>query len=217
MLFSSMATMTTCGLGRCGAAQRLPRVEQHQVRDPHRRHDLGHEADQHQHAYGGSRPAAQPLARDELLVEEAAGVDAHGVRAYAQLRAGIESCRPSTAPRPRLRYALRRVRSPCWTLFDASLVGRAGEPALDLGPAGGPVRTLTFGELEARSERMAGALAARGVRGGDRLAVQLPNGREFLELFLACLRLGALFVPVNVLYREREVATSSPTPSPRPW
>ncbi len=96
--------------------------------------------------------------------------------------------------------------SPLLALFDASLVGRRGEPALDLGPAGGPVRTLTFGEVEARSSRMAQALAARGVRAGDRLAVQLPNGPEFLELFLGCLRLGAIFVPVNVLYREREVA-----------
>ena len=40
---------------------------------------------------------------------------------------------------------------------------------------------------------------------GDRLAVQVPNGPEFLDLFLGCVKLGALFVPVNVLYREREV------------
>ena len=95
--------------------------------------------------------------------------------------------------------------SPLLALFDTSLVGRGGEPALDLGPAGGPVQTLTFADVEARSNRMAGALAARGVRAGDRLAVQLPNGPEFLDLFLACLKLGALLVPVNVLYREREV------------
>jgi malonyl-CoA/methylmalonyl-CoA synthetase len=97
------------------------------------------------------------------------------------------------------------VASPLLALFDASLVGRAGEPALDLGPAGGRLRTLRFGEIELRSNRTARALAARGVRTGDRLAVQLPNGSEFLELFIACLKLGALFVPVNVLYREREV------------
>ena len=52
---------------------------------------------------------------------------------------------------------------------------------------------------------MAHALAARGLRAGDRLAVQLANRLEFLDLFLACLKLGAIFVPVNVLYREREV------------
>ena len=111
-------------------------------------------------------------------------------------------------PRAARRDALRLppVGGPLLSLFDASLVGRAGEPALDLGPAGGPVQTSTFGEIEARSNRMAHALAARGMRAGDRIAVQLPNGPEFLDLLLACLKLGALIVPVNVLYREREVA-----------
>ena len=90
-------------------------------------------------------------------------------------------------------------------MFDASLVRRADEPALDLGPAGGPALALTFGAIEARSSRMASVLAARGLRAGDRLVVQLANRLEFLDLFLACLKLGVVFVPVNVLYREREV------------
>jgi malonyl-CoA/methylmalonyl-CoA synthetase len=94
---------------------------------------------------------------------------------------------------------------PLLGLFEASLVRRAAEPGLEIGPPGGPVETLTFGELAARSERMATVLAGRGVRPGDRVAVQLPNGLAFLDLFLACLRLGAILVPVNVLYREREV------------
>jgi malonyl-CoA/methylmalonyl-CoA synthetase len=94
---------------------------------------------------------------------------------------------------------------PLLELFGASLADRADEPGLDLGPAGGPHQTLTFGEIEARSVRMAGSLAARGLRAGDRLAVQLANRPELIDLFLACLKLGVIFVPVNVLYREREV------------
>lgn len=90
-------------------------------------------------------------------------------------------------------------------LFDASLIARAAAPALDLdGPEG--VRTLTFGELDRRANRMAHVLEARGVAAGDRVAVQLPNGITFIDLFLACTRIGAVFVPINVLYREREVA-----------
>jgi malonyl-CoA/methylmalonyl-CoA synthetase len=108
-----------------------------------------------------------------------------------------------------------RVSGPLLSLFDASLVARAEERALEVGPAGGPSRTLTFGELEALSNRTAHALAARGVRSGDRLAVQLPNGLEFLELFLASLKLGALFVPINVLYREREVGRVLADAEPR--
>jgi malonyl-CoA/methylmalonyl-CoA synthetase len=94
---------------------------------------------------------------------------------------------------------------PLLRLFDASLVGRADLPALEIGPPGGAVETPTFGEVAARRNRMARALAARGLRAGDRLAVQLANRLEFLDLFLACLELRVLFVPVNVLYREREV------------
>jgi len=124
-----------------------------------------------------------------------------GIGAYAS-RASIAAL--SSLDHAALRYPCR-VSSPLLALFDVSLRGRASELALDLGPAGGPVRTLTFGDIEARSNRIAGTLAARGVRAGDRLAVQLPNGPEFLDLFLACLKLGALLVPVNVLYREREV------------
>ncbi len=90
-------------------------------------------------------------------------------------------------------------------LFEASLARRAAEPALDVGPPGGPVETLSFGRVAARSTRMAHVLARRGLRPGDRLVVQLANRLELLDLFLACLKLGAVFVPVNVLYREREV------------
>jgi len=91
-------------------------------------------------------------------------------------------------------------------LFDLSLVGRAGRPALDVDVAGGGVRTFTFGEINQRAARMAAALRRRGIAAGDRVAVRLSNGIEFIDLFLACMRLGAVIVPVNVLYREREIA-----------
>ncbi len=90
-------------------------------------------------------------------------------------------------------------------LFDVSLVGRADEAALDVDVTDG-VRTLTFGDVDIRANRMAHALEAQGVRQGDRVAVYLANRVEFLDLFLGCIRLGAVFVPINVLYREREVA-----------
>jgi malonyl-CoA/methylmalonyl-CoA synthetase len=67
-------------------------------------------------------------------------------------------------------------------------------------------REYPFAEVEARSNRAAGALAARGLREGDRLCVYLPNCVEFLDLFLACVKMGVIFVPINILYREREVS-----------
>ena len=85
-------------------------------------------------------------------------------------------------------------------LFDLSLAARRDLSALEF--AG---RTFTFGEIDMRSNRMANLLAARGFTAGDRLAVQLPNSPWMIDLYLACVKLGVIFVPVNVLYREREV------------
>jgi malonyl-CoA/methylmalonyl-CoA synthetase len=64
----------------------------------------------------------------------------------------------------------------------------------------------TFGELDARSNRMAGALAARGLARGDRLCAYLANRIEFIDLYLACVKMGVIFVPINNLYRERELS-----------
>jgi malonyl-CoA/methylmalonyl-CoA synthetase len=89
-------------------------------------------------------------------------------------------------------------------LFDQSLIGRADRPGLDYADAGG-VQTLTFGQIEKRANRMAHELASRGLARGDRLCVHLPNGVAFIDLFLACARLGVIFVPMNVLYRDREL------------
>lgn len=91
-------------------------------------------------------------------------------------------------------------------LFNLSLIGRRDVPGLEFEDASGHITTLTFGELDARANTMAQALTARGLVAGDRLAAQLPNSVEFLVLFLACVRLGVIFVPINVLYRDREVA-----------
>ena len=99
------------------------------------------------------------------------------------------------------------------TLFDLSLTGRAARPALDY-EEDGRVRSRTFGEIEARANRMAHELSSRGLARGDRLCVHLANRIEFIDLYLACTRLGVIFVPMNVLYRERElrhiIADSSP-------
>lgn len=90
-------------------------------------------------------------------------------------------------------------------LFDLSLLGRAQAEALEYDHSDGTVATLTFGELDARSNRVARLLEARGLAREDRLAIFLPNRVEFLDLFLACVKLGVIVVPINVLYREREI------------
>jgi malonyl-CoA/methylmalonyl-CoA synthetase len=91
-------------------------------------------------------------------------------------------------------------------LFDASLKGRMSKPGLDYTDASGALHTLTFGEIENRANRMARELTHRGLHSGDRLCVHVPNSVEFIDLYLACTRLGVIMVPMNVLYKERELA-----------
>jgi malonyl-CoA/methylmalonyl-CoA synthetase len=90
-------------------------------------------------------------------------------------------------------------------LFDLSLVGRARSTALVYDDADKVQRTLTFGDIDARANRMAHELASRGLTKGDRLCVHLANCVEYIDLFLACVRLGVIIVPMNVLYRSREL------------
>ncbi len=85
-------------------------------------------------------------------------------------------------------------------LFANSLEARKDQIGLEFGS-----KTFTFGGIEARSNRMARLLTERGLTEGDRLCVYLENCVEFIDLFLACAKLGVIFVPINVLYREREV------------
>jgi malonyl-CoA/methylmalonyl-CoA synthetase len=90
-------------------------------------------------------------------------------------------------------------------LFDLSLLGRSHEPGLQWSSPSGDM-VSTFGELEIRSNQLAWLLEERGLRKGDRLCVYLRNRSEFIDLYLACLKIGAIFVPVNILYRERELS-----------
>jgi malonyl-CoA/methylmalonyl-CoA synthetase len=90
-------------------------------------------------------------------------------------------------------------------LFDLSLVGRRDQPALEFVPCDGAPQSLTFGQIEVASNRFAQELAARGIARGDRVCVHLANTVEVIEIFLACVKLGVIYVPVNILYRDREV------------
>ncbi len=67
-------------------------------------------------------------------------------------------------------------------------------------------RVVTYAELLAETGRFANALQGLGVGRGDRVLVQLEKCEEVLVLYLACLRLGAVFLPVNPGYTVSETA-----------
>jgi 2-aminobenzoate-CoA ligase len=65
--------------------------------------------------------------------------------------------------------------------------------------------TLTRGELKRRALVVAAQLRSDGVRPGDRVALRLPNGPEFVVAWHAVHRLGAIAVQLPPLYRRREI------------
>jgi malonyl-CoA/methylmalonyl-CoA synthetase len=85
-------------------------------------------------------------------------------------------------------------------LFDLSFQGRRNKTALEF-----QGRTYTFGDLDSRSNRLAQLFLARGLNTGDRLCVYLVNSVEMIDIYIACVKLGVIFVPINILYRDREI------------
>jgi len=95
-------------------------------------------------------------------------------------------------------------------LFDLSLIAHRDEIALEWDGA-----EYTFADVERRSNRVAHALRARGFVKGDRLCVYLGNRIELIDIYLACVKLGVIFVPINILYRDREITHITSDAEPR--
>ncbi|NVN86064.1 MAG: malonyl-CoA synthase [Rhodopseudomonas sp.] len=64
---------------------------------------------------------------------------------------------------------------------------------------------ISYGELIARAGRMANLLVARGVKIGDRVAAQTEKSVEALVLYLAVVRAGAVYLPLNTAYTLHEL------------
>jgi malonyl-CoA/methylmalonyl-CoA synthetase len=65
--------------------------------------------------------------------------------------------------------------------------------------------TLTFAELDAGTARLQALLRECGVAAGDRVAAQIEKSPQAVSLYLACLRSGAVYVPLNPAYTDEEV------------
>jgi long-chain acyl-CoA synthetase len=75
-----------------------------------------------------------------------------------------------------------------------------GRPALKLDDV-----IVTYDMLEDGASRVAGLLRARGFQPGDRVGLMLPNVPLFGPLYYGILRAGGVVVPMNVLFKQREV------------
>jgi malonyl-CoA/methylmalonyl-CoA synthetase len=64
---------------------------------------------------------------------------------------------------------------------------------------------LTYVAMTQRVDHVAAGLAQRGVVAGDRVVAQVEKSPDAIALYLACLRLGAVFVPLNTAYTTAEI------------
>jgi acyl-CoA synthetase (AMP-forming)/AMP-acid ligase II len=83
----------------------------------------------------------------------------------------------------------------------SALLSRSDAPALIVGEDG---QTLSHAELAERIDGLAGRLAAAGVHRGDRVALVMPNGPDYIQLFLAITLVGAAAAPLNPAYTHGE-------------
>jgi long-chain acyl-CoA synthetase len=64
---------------------------------------------------------------------------------------------------------------------------------------------LTYGELTGRAARLAGAMLARGIRPGERVAILSRNNFRYLEVNLACALAGIILIPLNHRLASKEI------------
>lgn len=77
---------------------------------------------------------------------------------------------------------------------------RAPDRPAILDASGGGLVTTTYGALKARSDALAAALAARGLRRGDRVAILLPQCEQTVSAHLAAYKLGCVALPLAALF-----------------
>jgi len=73
------------------------------------------------------------------------------------------------------------------------------------GAGGASDRVIRYDDMLAMSGRLAQVLARRGVRPGDRVAAQVEKSAEAILLYLACIRAGAVWLPLNPAYTLAEL------------
>lgn len=85
--------------------------------------------------------------------------------------------------------------------FERSFAEHAGRVAIEAED-----RAWTYAELEAAAGRLAARLSRMGVGAGERVLVQTAKSVETVVLYLATLRLGAIYLPLNTDCTEAEIA-----------
>ncbi|NVI92165.1 acyl-CoA synthetase [Actinomadura sp. BRA 177] len=86
------------------------------------------------------------------------------------------------------------------TLFEAVAVAVPDRTVLVCGD-----RRLTFADLDARADAVAGRLRSAGIAPGEHVGLHMLNGTEYVETLLGCLKIRAVPVNINYRYTDREL------------
>src|SRR3546814_13939451 len=70
----------------------------------------------------------------------------------------------------------------------------------------GDARSIAYSELDRRVAAVASALLSAGIKPGDRVPAQVEQSSEAVLLYLASLRTGAIFMPLNSAYTSAELS-----------
>src|SRR5437660_1204904 len=104
---------------------------------------------------------------------------------------------------------------PEWSMIDAferTASRSPGAPAIHYFG-----ETISFGQLDEMASRFAALLARWGVGKGDRVAVSLQNDPEFAVAELGAWKRGAILVPLNPMFKEKEIAYHLDDSGARVW
>jgi long-chain acyl-CoA synthetase len=86
------------------------------------------------------------------------------------------------------------------TILESTAKERPGHPAIIFDQV-----RLTYAQLEGAACQVANALTAAGIEKGDRVAIMLPNTPHFPIAYYGILKVGAIVVPINVLFKAAEL------------
>ena len=92
-------------------------------------------------------------------------------------------------------------------IVESCFAAPADSPAILHQTEGGTLDTMSVGELEKLTDRVAGSLRRRGCKTGDAVAILMPMTAESVAIYLGIVKAGGVVVSIADSFRPKEIAT----------